>query len=361
MSLNLSLEAFYKYWQEWPIQVFCVVLATLLLRFVVGQFLKKLKGKTQVTRTPWDDSLILSISQPLTTLILIYGLSFGVDLVYTSTGNSLFAHMALVRKIALIGCCYWFASSFIDQLRNELVRRSASAEDDLDYDLVNIKAIAQITKLALLVTAILVMLQTAGISISGILAVGGVGSLVAGFAAKDLLANFFGGLLIYLDRPFTEGDWILSPDREIEGVVEKVSWRMTLIRAFDSSPLYVPNSVFTTVIVKNPSRMRNRRIFETIGIRYDDISVMDDIVAQVKSMLKNHADLDTSVGLIVNFNTFNDSSLDFFVYTFTKTREWGRFHEVKQDVLLQIGQIIEANGAEIAFPTNTLHIQKSAE
>ena len=90
------------------------------------------------------------------------------------------------------------------------------------------------------------------------------------FAAKDLLANFFGGLTIYLDRPFAVGDWIRSPDREIEGTVERIGWRLTLIRTFDKRPLYIPNAVFTTIAVENPSRMHNRRIYETIGIRYDD-------------------------------------------------------------------------------------------
>jgi MscS family membrane protein len=188
---------------------------------------------------------------------------------------------------------------------------------------------------------------------------GGVGGIAIGFAAKDLLANFFGGLIIYLDRPFAGGDWIRSPDRQIEGTVEKIGWRMTMIRNFQSQPMYVPNSVFTNVIVENPSRMANRRIYETIGLRYSDLTSMDKVVAEVQAMLKSHEEIDADKTMIVNFNEFSDSSVDFFVYCFTQTTQWVKFHEVKQNVMLRIAEIIAANNAEIAFPTSTIHISEA--
>jgi MscS family membrane protein len=180
-----------------------------------------------------------------------------------------------------------------------------------------------------------------------------------GFAARDLLANFLGGLSIFLDRPFAVGDWIRSPDREIEGTVEDVGWRVTRIRTFDQRPLYVPNSVFSTVALENPSRMRNRRIYETIGIRYTDAALMATIVAEVETMLREHEAIDASRTLIVNFVAFGASSLDFFVYTFTKTTDWVTYHGVKQEILLNILEIIDRHGAEIAFPTRTVLLDQA--
>ena len=116
-------------------------------------------------------------------------------------------------------------------------------------------AMAKLLRLSVIITAGLVVLQTLGFSISGVLAFGGVGGIAVGFAARDLLANFFGGLMIYLDRPFSVGDWVRSPDRNIEGTVERIGWRLTVIRTFDKRPLYVPNSVFANIAVENPSRM----------------------------------------------------------------------------------------------------------
>ncbi len=118
----------------------------------------------------------------------------------------------------------------------------------------------------------------------------------------------------------------------------------------------MPNATFTTISVENPSRMTHRRIYETVGIRYEDAPKMAGIVREVEQMLRAHPEIDTSQTLMVNFNSFAPSSLDFFVYAFTRTTEWARFHEIKQDVLLKINGIIAEQGAEIAFPTSTLHV-----
>jgi len=103
-----------------------------------------------------------------------------------------------------------------------------------------------------------------------------------------------------------------------------------------------------------------RRIKETIGIRYEDIGVMGVIVEDVKAMLQGHEEIDAAQTLIVNFNTFGPSSLDFFIYTFTKTTNWIHYHEVKQDVLLKVAGIIDRHAAQIAFPMHTVHIDEGA-
>ena len=103
--------------------------------------------------------------------------------------------------------------------------------------------------------------------------------------------------------------------------------------------------------------MRNRRIFETIGLRYDDAVKVQAIVADVRAMLRAHPEIDQERTLIVNFDAYGPSSLDFFIYTFTRTTEWVRFHEIKEDILLQIMDIIAGHGAEMAFPTSTVHLR----
>ena len=222
---------------------------------------------------------------------------------------------------------------------------------NIDVDEATYEAITKIIRLSIIVTSGLIILQTFGFSISGILAFGGIGGVAVGFAAKDMLANFFGGLMIYLDRPFRKGDWIRSPDRELEGTVENIGWRQTSIRNFRKNVIYIPNSVFMNIIVENPSRMTHRRIREVIGLRYKDLPKMLSIVEDVKTMISNHSDIDHNQTTIVNFDSYNDSSIDFFIITYADTTEWARYHEIKQDVLMKIGEIIEKNNAEIAFPT----------
>ena len=290
---------------------------------------------------------------PASWIIWLQGLAIAADLILAQTGSAIFGYADSVRDIGVLVCVTWFVLGIIRGTEEVYIE---TAEQ---MDKTTAQALGKLLRLVVFITAGLVILQTLGYSISGVLAMGGVGGIAVGFAAKDLLANFFGGLIVYLDRPFAVGDWIRSPDREIEGVVETIGWRVTVIRNFQSQPMYVPNSVFTTVIVENPSRMQNRRIYETIGLRYSDVTNMDKVVAEVEAMLRQHEAIDADKTMMVNFNKFGASSLDFFIYCFTRTTRWVEFHEVKQDVMLRIAEIIKANHAEVAFPTSTIHLADS--
>ena len=340
--------------ETWIVQVFVVVFATLLLDWSQKRIVQRIHSGLQKTRTVWDDALVDALRKPLSLLIWIVGLAFAGQIILRVTGAAIFEAARPMREVGVIGALAWFLVRFVDRAKANIIQNRLAAGRSVDRT--SADAIAKLLRISIVITALLVILQTLGYSISGVLAFGGIGGVAVGFVAKDLLANFFGGLMIYLDRPFEVGDWIRSPDKEIEGTVEEIGWRLTRIRTFDARPLYVPNSIFTSIAVENPSRMTNRRIYETIGIRYDDAGAMAQIVNDVREMLKAHPDIDTDKTMIVNFNAFAASSLNFFIYTFTRTTNWIRFHEVKQDVMLRVIDIIDRHGAQCAFPTSTIHI-----
>lgn len=342
----------------WVFQVFAVVLATLALNLVSNIFFGYLLKQLSKTDNPWDDALVMAISKPMGFLIWLVGLTFAITLIDGAEESAIFSAIDPFRDVGVIVIISWFLIRFIRSVEENLSVEKPGKEP---IDKTTLDAIAKLLRASVLITMALVILQTLGYSISGVLAFGGIGGLAVGLASKDLLANFFGGFMLYLDRPFVIGDWVRSPDKNIEGVVEHIGWRLTRIRTFDKRPLYVPNSTFTTISVENPSRMQNRRIYEVIGLRYGDIQHLPKIVEDVTQMLKQHPDIDQNQTMIVNFNAFAASSIDFFVYTFTKTTVWTRFHEVKQDVLLKIADIIEREGAEIAFPTSTIHLANNDE
>ena len=334
-----------------PIQIFSVVLLALLLDFVQRRVLKRVKRRLERTKNPWDDAVVDALASPISLLIWVLGLAQAVAFVNVDT-----YHIYNVVTLAVIASLSWFLIRMTRNAQVNLVQASLAKSEEERWDPTTLDAIGKLVRLAIGITATLIGLQEIGINISAVLAFGGIGGIAIGFAAKDLLSNFFGGLTIYLDQPFRVGDWIRSPDRSIEGTVESIGWRLTRIRTFDKRPLYVPNSIFSTIAIENPQRMLNRRIYETIGIRYDDIGQMSRITEDVRAMLQSHPEIDTNQMLMVYFNSFGPSSVDFFVYTFTKTTKWAYFHEVKHDVLLKISDIIQGHGAEIAFPTSTLHV-----
>ena len=339
---------------NWLILAFAALFLSLLLDFLQRIVLRRLEARAKLSNNNWDDAIIHAVIRPISLLIWLFGITLAAEIVFRHGDRSLLTYVGKAWQIGLIVSITWFLLRLTRGVELNLLQ--AGQKDPDGPDITTVDAIGKLVRASILITAGLVTLQNLGVSISGVLAFGGIGGLAVGLAAKDLLANFFGGLTVYMDRPFKVGDWICSPDRTIEGTVEKIGWRMTTIRKFDKRPIYVPNSTFSTITVENPSRMTHRRIYETIGVRYDDAGAVTDIVAAVKEMLQQHPEIDASQTLIVNFNAFAPSSLDFFVYAFTKTTNWIKYHEVKQDVLLTIERIIAEHDAEIAYPTSTLHL-----
>lgn len=337
----------------WIVEVFLVVLATLTVALIAKHFLDRLAARAANSRTLWDDAFLESARRPLSWFVWVVGLTSAADIAAEYTASAIFDSIDVVRRLGAIVIVTWFLVSFIGQAEKNFMDERYSRQP---MDRTTAMALGKLFRISVIITAALVAMQSMGYSISGVLAFGGIGGIAVGFAAKDLLANFFGGLMIYLDRPFAVGDWIRSPDRELEGTVEDIGWRLTRIRTFDKRPLYVPNSIFTQVAVENPSRMLNRRIYENIGIRYDDAAKMHAIVNDVREMLRTHEDIDSQQTLIVNFNSYDASSLTFMVYCFTRTVQWVEYHQVKEKILLRILDIITSHGAECAFPTTTLHV-----
>jgi MscS family membrane protein len=339
----------------WIIQVFIIIFLSLVINFIQVKVLKRIEVRLSENNFKWDDAIIFAIRKPLSYLIWILGITFAADIIALSTESSIFSSVDPVREVGVVLVISWVIIRFINIVETKIILADDSGSSE-KIDKTTADAISKLLRISVLITTALVVLQTFGFSISGVLAFGGIGGLAVGFAAKDMLSNFFGGFMIYMDRPFSVGDWIRSPDRNIEGTVEKIGWRLTCIRTFDKRPLYVPNSTFTSIAVENPSRMSHRRIYETIGIRYDDADKLQNIVLQVKEMLRSHDDIEQNQTMIVNFNKFAASSLDFFIYTFTKTTNWVQYHEIKQDVLFKINEIVTNNNAEMAFPTSTIHL-----
>ncbi len=342
----------------WGVELFAVVMLTFIGRYLAMRALKVLGEQFEKTTNVWDDALFKAAQGPLSWFILILGLIWAVQISDGYLDMVLFSptNLDIIRQLTFIVLTMVFLVRFITLAEARILDDLKSQTEDGQgrLDPTTLHALAKLTRLSVVISAVLVALPTLGIEITALLAFGGVGGIAVGFAAQDLLSNFFGGLMIYLDRPFAIGDWIRSPDREIEGTVESIGWRLTVVRTFDKRPLYVPNSVFAKLALENPSRMTNRRIHETIGIRYKDAAKMDQIVQDVHAMLRAHEEIDQDQTLIVNFNGYGKSSLDFFVYTFTKTTNWVKFHEIKQDVMLRIIRIVHEHQADFAFPTTTV-------
>lgn len=335
------------------LKIVLLLLLVMLAQWLTGRWMHRFAASEEKL----DLAILQSARRPLLAGLWFLGISW-IGEVLTGTYTVWVASLlSTIREPVLVILITWFLLRLINVLQAVLLCPSANR---IAWDAVTAEAVGKLLKIVLVVSSILILMQLFGLSVSGVLAFGGVGGIAFAFAAKDMLANFFGGLMIYMDRQFGVGDWIRSPDKDIEGTVEHIGWRVTRIRTFDNRPLYVPNSTFANIAVENPSRMRNRRFYETFGLRYADRAQADVIVADIKAMLLAHPEIDTEQTLMVNVNQFNQHSVDFFVYCFTKTTVWTEFHIIKQELLQTIAGIVEQHGAEFAFPTQTLFVNPEA-
>ncbi len=260
-----------------------------------------------------------------------------------------------IRRLYFAIGMFWLILMWKDRIAKHFIRKAASHKNPRD-DKALINALSRITTIGILVIASFVILEIFHVPLTGLLASGAVGGIAISLAGKDVISNFFGGLMIYIHRHFVVGDWIKSPNKGFEGVVENIGWYLTQIRTFERRPLFIPNSVITDAIIENPGRMYNRRIKHDIGIRYHDMKIVRPIVASIEKMLKEHPAIDQNQYLMVDMIEFGPYSVKISVYCFTKTTDWQQWRQEQQDVLLKVAGIITDHGAEIAFPTNSVHL-----
>ncbi|MDB4099417.1 mechanosensitive ion channel family protein [Candidatus Thioglobus sp.] len=335
-----------------PLQMSGALLVLAVIAHIaLGTILKQIKKHSSSTKTQIDDHLISAISAPLKLLIWYGWLYF--SLVELTSEIPPLSQIVSYIVIAPVFILTWGILRLISNTETYMLEKEGSVDKD------SVRLFTRLIKILFVFAIILGVAQFYGYAVSSILTLGGVGGIVVGFAAKDMLANIFGGLMIQMDKPFSTGDWIRTTDKSIEGVVEKIGWRMTRIRTFNKNPVYVPNGIFATIPIETPSRMTNRQIYEVIGIRYDDIAQMESIIEKVQELLAKSKHIDHKEPCRVYFDLFNASSLDFVIWAFSSSTDATEFKTFKGKLLLDIAQIISDHGAEIAYPTQTLHIQKT--
>ncbi|MBB65186.1 MAG: mechanosensitive ion channel protein MscS [Waddliaceae bacterium] len=340
---------------NWLFQVtigaLCLMALLIFIRLVLG-FLQKRLGKSE---SYWNRDLFFLLRLPLSTALWLVGSSYLLEILLIQFEFPLrISYFAQFRNVVTIVCMAWFVLSYIRRVRLLIIRDIFRGT--LEMERGKVDAMAKLASIFIFVVTGLLVLDALGLHISALLAVGGVGGIAVAFAAQDVVANFFGGLMIHITQPFSIGDWINSPERSFEGTVEEIGWYATRIRSFDKRPIYVPNAVFPKVLLVNPSRMLNRRIREHITLRYQDIPKVRAIVTDIENMLKEHSEIDKDQALMVYMDRFADYSVDILVYTFTISTRWAEWLRIKQDVLLKIADIVEKHGAGFAFPTSTVEV-----
>jgi MscS family membrane protein len=329
-----------------------LLVITLVLTLLVKVLFNRIAKIFESTSSFWDEALLEAFRKPLLFIIWMVGVILCLEEVNRILKLQDLKFLSAAKNIVIVVAIAWFLFGLIKQLEKFWLEKFKKKKTKLDPTTVS--ALTKVLNIVVIVLTGLALMQSFGFSVGAILAFIGGGGVAAGFAAKDFLANFFGAVMIYMDRPFKVGDWIRSPDKEIEGYVENISLRATMVRTLDKRPLYVPNSVFNTISIENPSRMSHRRILETIGLRHEDFSVVERISKDAEKMLRSHKEIDVSLPIVISLNDVSSTSLNMVLIAFTKAIETENFYKIKQEIMLKLFDIIHKHEAKIAQLPSTV-------
>ncbi len=319
----------------------------LFSRYVMG----RLMTMAQRTTTQFDDKMVEALGPPLRMVSLVLGIFFATQHLQLP---GIYAEIAenVVRSL-IAANVFWAVhriigpwSFLLDQL-----------ERVFTHELVDwmVKAI----RIAILFVGAATILQIWGIQVGPIIAGAGLFGVAVALGAQDLFKNLIAGILILGEKRFRKGDWILV-EGTVEGTVENIGFRSTMIRRFDKAPVMVPNAKLSDTAVVNFSSMSHRRIFWRIGVEYrTSIAQLRQIRDGIEAYILNSDDFadPPEVPTFVRIDRFSDSSIDIMLYCFTRTTEWGRWLEIKERLACAIMEIVEDTGSGFAFPSQSVYVE----
>ena len=331
-----------------------IFLFFLFLRGIFSKFvIRRLENYVSKTTNNFDNSLVFSMEGPAKFFPVVLG--FFVSTSYLTIESQAAEFLETVNRSLITILIFWTFHQIIGPL--SVVIKSVG--DLISRDLVNwiIKAI----KVLIFILGVAAVLELWGIKIGPIIAGLGLFGVAVALGAQDLFKNLISGILVLVERRFQVGDWIFVED-VIEGTVESIGFRSTVVRRFDKSLATIPNFQFAEKAVVNNSQITNRRISWIIGLEYRTTSKqLTDIKKEIEEYIKNSEHFTTSGDTIlsVKINQFAASSIDIKLICFTKTRHYLEWMKVKDILAIEIKNIVEKNKASFAFPSTSIYVEKN--
>lgn len=324
-----------------------LVIRRLFARFVIAN----IRLAVSRTKSDIDDKVIDTLEDPLRFIPIVAGTFFALEFLLLAEGYEAFAS-TLVRSLVVFNL-FWAFYRAIVPLSTGFDRLTVVlGESMVDWFVKLIKVIVFFVGAA-------AILELWGIKVGPLLAGLGLFGVAVALGAQDLFKNLIAGVLIMAEKRFKKGDWVLV-EGIVEGTVETIGFRSTLIRRFDKAPVYVPNGAMSDNPVTNFSEMTHRRIYWRIGVEYR--SSIDQL-RQVRDGIEDYLMSEDAfakppeVPTFVRIDRFSDSSIDIMVYCFTKTTDWGEWLAIKEQLAYRIKDIVEGAGSGFAFPSQSLYVE----
>lgn len=342
-QLLLSLE-----WVKghvWVAEVALLIFVLTGLNFLLKRALARSKEEAVRERDDWKLQFDLAILAPARAVLWVVLVAFLLDLFFRNFEvKGVFSYVSHLRNAGIVLCFAWFLMRWKKDVLRSL--RSKSVDGEGTIDLTSIEILNKVGTIVIITLSFLVLLSLLSVDIVPLVTFGGIGAAALGFASKDVMANFFGGLMLHVSRPFALHDMVELPQKKVLGQIERIGWYFTAIRDMDKKLAYLPNNVFTTELLVNYSRMTHRYLNEVFTIRFGDAEKVSKLTEKVLLLLRNHAEIDQHQRINVHVAKIGDVGIDIEVKAYIMATRYELFMDVRQEILLDIGRIFDQVGVD---------------
>ncbi|WP_339630588.1 mechanosensitive ion channel family protein [uncultured Sneathiella sp.] len=329
-----------------------IILLALLVRGIFTRFvINRVIYYAQKSDSKINDQLVLSLRGPIRFIPVVVGVYFALELPGFGDDAEFTAATGRIIRSLIVFNLFWGLYCIISPLTFLL----GKLEEIFSTEMVNF--LVKIMKGLVVGLGAATVLQLWGIEVGPVIAGFGIVGVAVALGAQDLFKNLISGFLILAEKRFKAGDWVLV-DGVVEGIVEKIGFRSTMIRRFDKALSIVPNATFADRAVTNFTEMTHRRIYWKIGVEYStSVAQLQEITDKIRKYLIGNSDFaqPEEATMFVVTDSFNASSIDIMIYCFTKTTKWGDWLDIKQDFAYAIKGIVEQAGTGFAFPSMSIY------
>ena len=323
----------------------------LIFRGLISKLIiKKLELISKRTTNKLDDTFVRAMEGPTRFLPVVLGVFFASH--YMSFSEETKSFVDNVNRTLITILIFWIIHQIIEPVSYIL----SGLDKLLTRELVG--WIIKSLKILIFILGAAAVLELWGIKIGPIIAGLGLFGVAVALGAQDLFKNLISGILVLVEKRFKMGDWILV-EGIIEGIVERIGFRSTVIRKFDKSLAIIPNFQFAENAVINVSQTTNWIISWVINLQYDTtVEQLKTIRNEIEDYIIKNEDYKPELGYAVRVDKFSDSSIDMYIRCFTKTDDWDEWLAVKERLAISIKQIVEKNKASFAFPSQSIYVEK---
>jgi len=328
-----------------------IFLIFLLFRgFISKIIINRLKKLAKKTTNKLDDTFVQAMEGPARFFPIVIG--FFIASYYLEFSPESQSFIDNLNKSLITILIFWLIHQFIQPVSYLL----GGLEKLLTKELIG--WIVKALKILVFILGAAAVLELWGIKIGPIIAGLGLFGVAVALGAQDLFKNLISGILVLVEKRFKVGDWIIV-ENIIEGIVERIGFRSTVVRKFDKSIAIIPNFQFAENAVINISETTNWIISWVITLQYNTtVDQLKKIRDEIEKYVTTHKDYEINLGHAVRVDKFSDSSIDMYIRCFTVTDDWDEWLAVKERLAIEIKQIVEKNNASFAFPSQSIYVEK---